>query len=333
MTVLVECSSPGKVIIGGEHAVVYGYPSIVSALDLRMNASITLLPAPECSINLRDIGLSLHGASLDGLLGTTSSKFRLVNIVLDALRDRFQKPFPGAGFSIHAASSIPIGAGMGSSAATCALFTFMLSRWYGVELKDRDLLDIARQAEMLYHENPSGIDTTATIQGGAFMFENGKIVDVVDKVTINGGQIIVANTNVPRSTSILVHRVKEWHARDPARAQVVFESIKSIVLGTWRCFKEHSTDVHDLGRAFTRNHDALSEMGVSIPVIDEILKVSMENGATGGKLTGAGGGGCVLIAVPEGMEGTLMKILARKGFTCFLARIGPVGLICSEKVL
>jgi mevalonate kinase len=328
----ITCSAPGKVILAGEHAVVHGYPAIASAVTLRMSMTLDMLDEPKFELHLDDIGMAFRATSINSLALESAAKYPLFKAVLDTLQaDGKGKP-RSQGFTLAVKSAIPVSAGLGSSAATCACFLDILAAWFGLEMDKERLLASSRAAEKLYHSNPSGIDTAASINGGMFLFQKGQIVERIECNALPDGDLVIVDTGVQRNTGKMVDAVKEALSNDKGCIEGCFEKIAAIVDETWSLVKSGRLTTRDLGALFSRNQRELQTIGVSNPGIEDIIKAGTKNGATGGKLTGAGGGGCVILACPKIKAERVINALKKGGFNAFKADFSSEGIKCSDGV-
>ncbi|MHA1680900.1 MAG: mevalonate kinase [Promethearchaeota archaeon] len=318
-----KCTAPGKMILSGEHAVVHGYPSIVTAVSLRTRVDLTTREVKSFELILPDLGLEINEGSFPLLLERTREVFPVFNSIISQLDFDHQVVEP---FRVEIRSSIPKGAGLGSSASICACLVSQFHGRFSVDFGRDELLAFSREAERVFHSNPSGVDTTAAINGGTFLYQGGKIIETLDKDFRIDGAFILVNTGIPRNTGEIVNGVKELLERDPGTVRGHFEEMERIVHGIWDGMKLNQLDIVKLGELFTKNHDALKGIGVSIPELDSLVSFAIDNGATGAKLTGAGGGGCAVIACKkDDLEGLMAK-LKEHGYDAFQVGLNESGL-------
>jgi mevalonate kinase len=327
----ITCSAPGKVILAGEHAVVHGYPAIASAVTLRMSMTLDMLEEPRFELHLDDIVMTFRASSLNGLALESATNYPLFKAVLDTLQAEGKGKPRSQGFTLAVKSAIPVSAGLGSSAATCACFVKTLASWLGLELSNDKLLFWSRAAEKLYHSNPSGIDTAAAINGGMFLFQKGQIVERIECDVLPDGDLVIVDTGVQRNTGKMVDAVKDALCRDKACIEDCFEKIATIVNETWGLVKSGKVTTRSLGALFSRNQRELQTVGVSTTRIEDIIKVGVKNGAVGGKLTGAGGGGCVILACPTSKAARVINVVKKEGLNAFKAGFSREGITCSEE--
>ena len=194
-------------------------------------------------------------------------------------------------------SEIPIGAGLGSSAsvATSSVGAFLAA--FNGEVDSLQVREIAFRSEELTHGKPSGIDNTVIALGGLVYFIKGQKPERKELSTEI--PLVIANTRIPRSTATLVSNVASLFKRKQKAVQNLFDSISDIVEQGLHALLKN--DLEDLGELMNINHGILHALGVSHPLLDRYVWVARESGALGAKLTGAGGGGC-MIALAENVH-------------------------------
>jgi mevalonate kinase len=281
----ISSSAPGKVILCGEHAVVYGQPAIALPVhQVRTKTSIfarPIAPAGEVRLVAPAIVLDTTLASLDEQhpLGTT------VTLVCEELGVR---SIPAC--EIRISTSIPIAAGLGSSASVTVSLSRALAAFLGHPLPDDTVNHIAFEVEKLHHGTPSGIDNTVITYETPVYFRKGQPLQSLQ--ILNGFTLLIADSGTPGSTAQTVAAVREKWQQEPQRYETLFARIGKIV--------EH---VHELllsgelvndAALLTQNHHLLQELGVSTPRLDFLVDTALNAGAAGAKLSGGGGGGNVI---------------------------------------
>jgi len=366
-------SAPGKVIISGEHAVVYGRPALATALDLRLRIRLERCSTNTIALISQTFSVSLalekynqwyaelRPLSVDQriplIVERVSEEFEgycsnaicsisaLVYCCVDLYRD-----IPS--LSITITSDIPLGAGLGSSAAlSSALSGAILIDSGDLELStsnveqhhftnDQKLRvnDLSRICERFFHGNPSGIDNTVVTFGGAILWHNGEFEQIP---VINSPRVLVVETHVERSTAQLVESVRRRRERQLAVVDSICDSMSHIV-HRWVSLltTDNILDSYVTGRElFEMNQHLLAALGVSHASLDAIISAACEVGLAG-KLTGAGGGGCALVLLPpsgmstpngnqedcEAQIAVLTQLLNQKGFTSIEANIAEPGI-------
>ncbi|MBD3185524.1 mevalonate kinase [Candidatus Bathyarchaeota archaeon] len=322
-------SSPGKIILAGEHAVVHGYPSIVSAISLRARLEYMTNNEHFYTLSLEDHDIVIEEKEMRDLLMKTTKVFPIFNHIYEILPEEAKQ---GNGFKMRLESSIPESAGLGSSAAICACLVKAIFTHHGITIDRGQFLHYSKEAEKFFHENSSGIDTTASINGGTFMYNQGKIVDVLSEPIEMNGSLLIVNSRVPRDTGEMVARVEESLAKAPELTRDAFKGIEETVGAIWKEMKGGSINIDRLGSLFLKNHQHLRDLKVSTPILESIIKLGIQEGATGGKITGAGGGGCVLLLSPRENINNIREILVGQGCDVFKVTLDDDGFMESNGI-
>lgn len=289
-------TAPGKCILFGEHAVVYGRPAIAIPLpQLRARVDIQTLEGPAAQglrIQASDIGVDawLHELAPDDPLR------RIVELTLTALQAKTPE------LQIHVHSDIPIASGMGSGAAVSVALARGLSRHLGAPLSNRRVSELAFDVEKLHHGTPSGIDNTviAYEKGVYYTQEAGPEI-----FQISGDlRIVIGDTGVPSPTREAVRLVREAWQRHPADYEGIFDQIGAIVRTARSALLDEGGA--DVGKLMDENQTLLERLQVSNPALRALISAARDAGAKGAKLSGAGLGG-IMIALPPHGQGDLIR--------------------------
>lgn len=284
---MVRAFAPGKAILLGEHAVVYGRPAIaVPVSQVRATASVEPTP-PGSGLTLvaADLGRSvrLQEATGDDPLAVIA---RQTLAYLDA-------PEPDGVLTI--ASSIPIAGGMGSGAAVSTAVARALAAFVGAELSAAEVSRLVFEVERLHHGTPSGIDNTVIAYERPVYFVQGREPEVVRV----GAPLplLIADTGISSPTREVVEAVRRRWEAEPARYDFLFDRIGELVEEARDAID--AGDLYALGMRMDQNHELLQEMGVSSPELDDLVEAARMAGALGAKLSGAGRGGNMIALVEE----------------------------------
>ncbi|MHA1400598.1 MAG: mevalonate kinase [Candidatus Heimdallarchaeaceae archaeon] len=318
----VSYSAPGKVILFGEHAVVYGYPAIAVAIDKRVTTSIKPSTLNEGSLSVPDL---FYGQSFP--LTFTPSTPKSLQASYFIIEQLMNKARLLSSPNIKIKASFPPSAGLGSSAATSVSLIKALSSFLRLQLTLEDINRIAFEVEKIQHGTPSGIDNTVATYGGGIYYCKGQI----ERISLPSSSLywVIVNSKVKRKTKNLVLKVRKRYEKDKENIESVFRSIESLVLKAKTLIKQGQ--MLKIGEIMNKNQNLLEELGVGHPKITEILKILENEGSLGAKLTGAGGGGCV-IGLFSTKEEALKAIehVERKGFQAFLTTPTNTGVRKNE---
>ncbi|MFN2290014.1 MAG: mevalonate kinase [Anaerolineae bacterium] len=296
--------APGKVILFGEHAVVYSQPAI--AVPVREVQAQVLLEA-----GLPDQGTLVAVPDLERrfLLREADQDDPLARIVRLALRAVRQKRDPDLTLTIT--SSIPIARGMGSGAAVSTAIVRALAKHFDFWLPSRAVSELVYQTEVLYHGTPSGIDNTVVAfeKPVFFVKEEGWEFFWVDKPFL----LAIADSGIESSTKEVVGDLRRRYEADADRYQPLFYRAGEIARMARSAIERG--DQPALGRLMDENHELLREMGVSCPELDRMVLAAREGGALGAKLSGAGWGGNMIALVTEETRGRVNIMLRLAGAT------------------
>ena len=265
----------GKLILCGEHAVVYGHPALAMAVDLATEVTLDSIDGPT---------------TID--VETDHRLARAIRLVV-----------PDTGVEIRIASSIPIGRGMGSSAALAVALVRALADARGEPAPDADeVFARAMPIEEVFHGNPSGLDVAVSARGGVIRYRRAEppIIDPIGQTP--AGEIVVLDSGLVGNTAELVASV----AAQRPEVDPILERIGAIAdAALYNLYNPPA-----LGELLAENHVLLRKIGVSTPELDDLVVLAREAGAYGAKLAGAGGGG-VVIALTDNADPILEAAAVR----------------------
>jgi mevalonate kinase len=310
-------SAPGKVYLFGEHAVVYGEPAVPCAVERR--ATVTVEPRADGAVRVRATDLSLdgftveYGAAADGpaVDAPTPLLEAATGYVDEAVaRAREAVDAPDAGFDVTVESEIPLGAGLGSSAAVVVAAIDAATRALGVTLDREAIADRAFRAEYAVQDGQaSRADTFASAVGGAVRVEG----DDCRRLDAPDLPFVVGFDGGAGDTGELVAGVRALRDRHGFAADTV-AAIGDVVREGERLLAAApaadpvgAETVAALGELMDFDHGLLSALGVSARSLDEMVWAAREAGAAGAKLTGAGGGGCIVALDPTDATRTALE--------------------------
>jgi hydroxymethylglutaryl-CoA reductase len=292
-------SAAGKIILLGEHAVVYGRHALAIPIMNAVSASVSRADSAT-TIAVPDWGLSaaIDRGSNDGIHAT-------VNLI------RAQLNISDSDFNIHVRSSLPRGMGLGSSAAIAAAITRAMAQCKKLELDDAELNEITYACEKLAHGNPSGIDNTVSCYGVAMLFRKKTALDVKVLELHEPPPLVVGFSHEPGSTLEQVAAVRRRREQNPDAYEAIFDQISALSLAGADALQAREYDT--LGQMMNVCHGLLNAIEVSTPDLESMVAIARESGAAGAKLTGAGGGGAI-VAICPGREYDVRSALLGAGY-------------------
>ncbi|MCX5743513.1 MAG: mevalonate kinase [Proteobacteria bacterium] len=310
----------GKIILLGEHSVVYGYPALAAALDRGVMMSAVPTPAggplridiPSWEMRVAAPGVFDEPGQVrhhNTITETDHPAARGLAAIADAL---------GAGrpsVSLVGDAQIPPGAGLGSSAALAVAVARALARYLRLVADNATIGAAANASEEIFHGTPSGIDVALAIAGGAGVFRKSTGLRPVPG---NALRVLVGPSGQPRSTAEMVARVAAETGGKPDDPRLR-ELAALTDAGTTALV---GRDLAGLGAAMDRAHAVLRELGVSTPVLDDLVTTAHAHGAVGAKLTGAGGGGSVIAIAPREREAAILAAWRAHDVIGFVTTIG-----------
>jgi mevalonate kinase len=314
----VVASAPAKVILFGEHFVVYGEPAIVIAIDKRAYAKTEI--RNDKLLYLRSLNLNLAGyfenrtfKTEQGHLKEAKLKFEPVRLAVEKV---LEKHGENVGLDIEINSTVPVAAGLGSSAAVVSAVTASVGALLNVTMSKEDIFRITYQAEKIVHGTPSGIDPAISTFGGALLFQMDTGFKPLEaRMDI---PLIIGDTGVERSTRVQVEKVRDINERYPRVVEPIMLAAREIVLKAMEALKENSLET--LGDLMNINHALLHGVGVSDESLEWLINAARKAGALGAKLTGAGGGGCMIALAKNERIPQVVEAIQRAGGRPFIAK-------------
>jgi mevalonate kinase len=294
-------SAPGKIILFGEHAVVYGYPALaVPVTQVQAKATVSENSRGGIMIEAPNINLSADLSSLppdNPLVAVIKSVFTTLDITN-----------PPA-CTVYLQSTIPVASGLGSGAAVSVAIIRALSAFLGNPLPDEKVNALAFEAEKIYHGSPSGIDNTVITYAKPVYFIKKKPIK-----TFHVGapfMILIGGTGITAPTKESVGTVRKLWGADKPRWEKVFARVGEIVWNARQAIERG--DTIELGKLMNANHALLQEMTVSCEELDKLVDAARKSGALGAKLSGGGRGGNMIALVENENAPAVARALGAAG--------------------
>ncbi len=284
----VTASAPGKLMLLGEHAVVYGYPCIVTAVDQRIRVSVRENGVEVFHMSAPDLGLEAYTKRIEDLGRKELPK--AVRFV-EMLYKRFLEKYPQKrGIVVTTKSDFSSSFGFGSSSAVTVAFAKALTTLYGLELTKKELFDLCYQAVLDVQGVGSGFDLASAIWGGTIYYK--PPAEVVEPIKVESLPLVVGYTGIKADTPTLVRMVAKMKEEMPKMVDEVFEEIEQLVLEAKLALEEQNWE--QVGKLMSMNQELLEKLKVNSLELGRLIKGAIEGGAQGAKLSGAGGGDCMI---------------------------------------
>lgn len=300
-------AASGKVILLGEHAVVYGQPALACPVLLETTVSVRAADGPLSLKLPTQQEPALWAALEDGRL----------RAALEQALGLFD--LPHAGVTLEIQSALPMGRGLGSSAALSIALLRALSAYTERHLTESQLLEAGLKLETCFHGTPSGLDHTCAALAKPLLFTRSPWS--VTPITLKDrAWLLLMDSGGERSTAALVAGVRARLAEAPSLYQPRIEAIGRLVREGREALE--AGDWVRLGACMQQNQVELEILGVSTPGLERLIRVALDAGALGAKLTGAGGGGMAVALFRESPE-ILASQLQAEGIPAWSVELGP----------
>lgn len=297
-------TAPGKIILFGEHAVVYGQPAIAAPVtQVRARAVVTANPRARPGAVL----IQAPNIGLEAWMEDLPQGHPLAAAVQAVLQALHLERSPAC--TIRITSTIPVAAGLGSGAAVSVALARAFSAFLGRPLDDETISGLAYEVEKIHHGTPSGIDNTVITYAQPVFFQRGQpmlLLHLAQPLTL-----VIGDTGVASPTAAVVGDVRQAWQANPQPYNQLFERIGVIALSARQAIE--SGQAQALGELMRQNHRLLQEMGVSSPELDRLVEAACQAGAWGAKLSGAGRGGNMIAIADEAFASIIAEALTGAG--------------------
>jgi len=303
----------GKVILFGEHFVVHGVPGIVSAIDSTVDAEVKKIGE---GISVRDERKGAEGY-------TEKKRVQQKESIEKMLRSMGMDPEKTI-LEIWLGGNLPSFSGIGASAASSVAIARAIAEEFEMVLPEEKINDAAYEAEKAYAGTPSGIDNTAATYGGLIWFKKNLSggPNTIEKLSITEPiEIVMGNTGIVADTKEMVTGVAARKKKNPKKYDLLFKQAEDLAFAARKALEKF--DLRKVGELMNENHRLLQEIEVSCKELDYLVNLAREKGAFGAKLTGGGGGGCMVALTPgKKLQEAVAAAIEKKGFEVLRTKIG-----------
>lgn len=298
---LVKASAPGKIILFGEHAVVYNRPALAVPVT-QVHVDVEVRDSNSAGVWIHAPVIDLHAE-----LSTLPSDHPIGSVILGLLQ-RFGV-FNPPDLEIKIDSTIPVASGLGSGAAVSVALIRAISSYFSYSLTNEQINSLAYESERLHHGTPSGIDNTVITYAMPVYFIKGQPIE-----TFKAGKpftIVIGDTGIPAPTKESVGDVRRLWLRDSVYYEDIFDEIAQLALIARRSIESGKPEL--LGELMDQNHAFLQQLTVSSPELDRLVDAARNAGALGAKLSGGGRGGNMIALVEQASAESVAEALMSAG--------------------
>ena len=307
-------SAPAKIILFGEHFVVYGSKAILAAIDKRVTVTSTFTENKTIKVNSQ---LGTIEVPISSSHEEVESEFRPFVYLANKIINSDQN---ASGLEITIDSDIPIGVGLGSSSACCVAAAASISELFN-ELPSEEILKMSIEAEKTIFPDTSGADCTVCTYGGMIGYPSIEKIDNTFELNL-----LIANSMIPHNTKNSVEKVNKFKENDEERFSQLCDLENGLIDEVVVAMKNN--DAIAFGLKMSENQKYLEEIQVSNDTLRDMIS-SLKEISLGTKITGAGDGGCIIALVKdENMD--KVPALLPKDKECFSAKIDTKGVVWSK---
>jgi len=289
--------APGKVILLGEHAVVYGRPALAASIEQGLRVSVwRRVPSTITSTSTAALSTSRLREALVRAAGLFAIAAEELEVEVD--------------------SSLPQGVGLGSSAALSVALVRALGQLAGVALDEHQVAERSFELERIFHGHPSGIDNTVCAHGGLISFSRADGFRPL--ACARPLRLVIAIGSAVRETRRVVGALRQRWEDERERHEAMFDEIAALVRQGETALA--SGDCTAFGEIVNANQQVLARLDISTPELDEMIDFARRNGALGAKLTGGGGGGAIICLAGEHAP-ALASAFEKQGRRAFVTEV------------
>jgi mevalonate kinase len=301
-------SAPGKLSLMGDHSVVYGEPCLVTAVDQRLRVTVERIEEEILWLEAPDVKVSSYRKNLTELgQGELPKSVAFIEKSYALFTAEFG--ITKGGIKVTTQSDFSALFGFGSSSASAVAFLQAVAAAFEIELTPQKLFELAYRVVLDIQKVGSGFDIAAAIWGGTLRY----VTPAKEVKTLPAEELplVVCYTGVKADTATLIKQLAAKRAQNPDEINGIFSQITQLVNAAQTAIETQNWS--KLGQLFTQNHELLVKLGVSSPVLDTLCATAIEAGAWGAKLSGAGGGDCMIAVVSPEKKSAVIEALTKVG--------------------
>ncbi|MBU1033334.1 mevalonate kinase [Patescibacteria group bacterium] len=309
----VKTSAPGKLMLFGEHSVVFGHPCIVTAVDRRLSITVEENGEEVFILDAPDLGLRAYSKRICDLGNKDLPKE--VSFIETCYKLFLEKYPQQKTIHVYSKNEFKSSYGLGSSSASTVAFAKALSEFYEVPMNNDQLFDLAYQTVLEVQGVASGFDIAAAIWGGTIYYitPHGKLSKhkTVKPIKIKNLPLLVAYTGIKADTATLIRMVQNLHSENKGTVNRIFTDITLLVEQAKKTLQQQ--DWPHLGLLMDENQALLRKLQISSIELENLIAAGKSAGAMGAKLSGAGGGDCMLALVDEAERKAVAQKITKAG--------------------
>jgi mevalonate kinase len=316
---MIKISAPGKLMLFGEHAVLFGQPCLVTSLGLRLKVFLKKRKDGKILVNAPEISLKNYLFSAENWQRFFPKKARFL---FQAIFNFFQKYQIESGLEIKTESQFLSQFGLGSSSAIVVSTIKGLAQLFKIKIDKKELFDLAYQTVLDVQKAGSGFDIATAIWGGVIYFLKGG--KKIEPLKVNQLPLIIGYTGIKADTVEMIKEVAERRRSNPNKVDRLFNQIGKIVKQAKLAIE--NSDFEKVGRLMNLNQNLLRELGVSSKELEDLIEASLKSGAYGAKLSGAGGGDCMIALAPKNKLDSIKRGIEKAGGKIIEAKVPAKGV-------
>jgi len=307
----------------GEHAVVYGRPCIVTAVNQRIKVIVEKIDEEIFLLHATDVNITNYEKPINQVgKGDIPKGAQFVEIALKNFLSLTKSDLAKLGIKITTSSEFSSQFGFGSSSAVTVCVLKGLSELMDMHLSNKELFDVAYKTVLDVQKKGSGFDIAAAIYGGTLYFVKGG--ENIEPLQINELPLVVGYSGIKADTVTLMQKVSELAKKNSDFVENIYSKIGELVEQAKIALMQK--DWEKAGELMNKNQEYLKSLGVSSQKLDTMIAVSLASGAYGAKLSGAGGGDCMIALCPLQQKQKIAKAIEKTGGESIDVQINAEGV-------